>query len=209
MRRISDALGGEEERGEAISTESEKRRVLLELDETTFPTDLLVPLLKKMGCEKVRERHRPAGYGKDMAFFQESDLGVVHYAVLAQAGDVSGAASGKGNLATIEAQIDMAFGMPVADVDGRREVSVDRVIVWTTVRISRSAEEQIVAERSDRLRSVWFKNGSASVAFPFYAWLEGSLRGHLGGQLPDSVSPHTSRTRSGVYRAIGHSCALE
>jgi energy-coupling factor transporter ATP-binding protein EcfA2 len=146
-----------------MATQSEKQKMLLELDEASFRTDLLGPLLKKMGYEKVRERHGSQEYGKDITFYQPSDLGGTHFAVVAKVGNISGAASGRANLATIVNQIGMAFEMPIEDVEDKQEYHVDRVIVWTTGRISNNAQRQILNAQSEKFRNVSFKHGDATI----------------------------------------------
>src|SRR3990172_4480874 len=142
---------------------SRKLSRLSDMSETQFRQDVLVPLLRKMGDQNVRERHGPAEYGKDITFVEVTPLGSTNYAVVAKAGDISGAASGKGNLATVMTQVRQAFELPFYDAEQKRREVVSHVIVWTTGRISNSAETQIVDAMSAQYRNVSFKAGQATV----------------------------------------------
>jgi hypothetical protein len=144
-------------------TQSEKFQMLQELDEATFRTELLVPLLRKMGCEKVRETHGPDEFGKDITFYEPLPLGGIYAAVVAKVGNISGAASGRGTLATVMEQVNMAFEMPIEDVQERQQYRVSRVIVWTTGRISNHAERQIMDSQSEKFRNVVFIDGNATI----------------------------------------------
>ncbi len=115
-----------------MQDQSHKYAMLQELNETEFRQEVLIPLLKKMGFEKVRERHGPQEYGKDITFFEPSAFGGTHFAVVAKVGNISGAATGKQNLETVKTQIDQAFSLPFDDVEDKKSYQVERVIVWTT-----------------------------------------------------------------------------
>lgn len=144
-------------------THKEKLDFLRRLNEAQFRTDVLIPLLKKMAYQKVRERHGPQEYGKDITFYEASPLGGMYYAVVAKAGDISGAASGQKNLEVVKAQINHAFIMPFDDVEDKQRHHIDRVIVWTTGNISNNAQALIMELARDRFRNVDFKHGEATV----------------------------------------------
>lgn len=146
-----------------MTSHSQKLQTLHKLSEAEFRSQLLIPLLKKMGYEKVRERHGPNEYGKDITFRKSSALEVTHFAIVAKVGDISGAASGKGNLATVQIQINQAFNMLVEDVEERQVYHINRVIVWTTGKISSSAEKQIMHSQDSFFKNVEFKDGPATV----------------------------------------------
>lgn len=146
-----------------MATQSERWKMLQELDEAEFRTDLLVPLLRKMGYHDVRERHGPAEYGKDITFREASPLGDQYHAVVAKAGPINAAASGKHNLNTVENQVDMAFKMPMPDVEAKKKQHVDRVIVWATGRISGNAQDRIIEGRAREFRNIGFKDGQATI----------------------------------------------
>lgn len=146
-----------------MQKQSQKLENLRKLNEAEFREDVLIPLLKKMGYEKVRERHGTQEYGKDITFYESSKLSNTYYAVVAKAGKISGAASGNRNLSTINTQIDQAFMIPFEDVEDKKKHHIDRVIVWTTDSISNNAQKQILAQSSTRYRPVDFKDGQATI----------------------------------------------
>ena len=137
--------------------------MLKELNEAEFRQDVLIPLLKKLGYQKVRERHGSQEYGKDITFYEESQFGGMYYAIVAKVGDISGAASGKQNLDIVKAQIDQAFTMPFEDSEDKETYHIDRVIVWTTGSISNNAERQIVNLADARYKYVIFRGDEATV----------------------------------------------
>lgn len=142
---------------------SERRQLLKELNEDQFRNEALVPLLKKMGCEKVRERHGPDEYGKDITFIDPSPLGESHVAIVAKVGNISGAASGASNLSVVKNQINMAIDLPIEDVERKSKYRVNRVIVWTNGNISGNAQKQIIETLTDQFRNVDFKDGQATL----------------------------------------------
>lgn len=142
---------------------SEKLRILRDLDEATFRTDVLVPLLRKMGYDNVRETHGPNEFGVDIAFRETSPLSTSIVGIVAKVGNISGAASGKENLNTILNQINMSFDVPIEDVGEKKTSRVSRVIVWTTGKIVPHAQHQIIHSLSDKFRNVDFKDGQATI----------------------------------------------
>ena len=143
--------------------QKQKLDMLQGLNEMEFRQEVLIPLLKKMGYQKVRERHGPQEYGKDITFYEPSEFGGMYYAVVAKVGAISGAASGKRNLATINTQIAQAFSMPFEDVEDKKTYCVNRVIVWTTGNISNNAERQIVNAANDEYKQVVFRGDEATL----------------------------------------------
>jgi hypothetical protein len=147
-----------------MSNQSQKRQILKDLDEEAFRADVLVPLLKRMQrYEQVRERHGKTEFGKDITFRERSPLGDTYFAVVAKVGDISGSASGHKNLGAIQEQIDMAFDMPIEDVEDKQKYQVNHVIVWTTGNISNNAERRIIEAPANKFRHVSFKSGQATL----------------------------------------------
>jgi len=152
---------------------AEKLDRLSNLSEAEFRANLLIPLLRKMQYADVRERHGTAEYGKDITFSEETPLGNTYYAIVAKVGDISGSASGKQNLAIVKEQVSQAFSIPYPDLDNKRKQAVNHVIVWTSGKISNSAETQVIDSLSSEYRNVSFKDGQATVElvdkyFPTY-----------------------------------------
>ena len=146
-----------------MTNQADKLKILKSMSEAEFRAEVLVPLLKNMSYEQVRERHGTQEYGKDITFYEKSDFGDIHYAVVAKKGNISGAASGKGNLATIMNQIDQAFTIPYDDVEDKKRFHIDRVIVWTTGKISNNAEAQVMNLAQSRYKYVVFRDGNATL----------------------------------------------
>jgi len=146
-----------------MASQSEKWKILQELDEAEFRTDLLIPLLRKMGYQDVRERHGPAEYGKDITFRETSPLGDKYYAVVAKVGNVSGGAKGKWNLNAVVNQVDMAFKVRFKDVETKKKHDVNYVIVWASGRISNHAQDRIMEGRAREFRNIEFKDGQATI----------------------------------------------
>jgi len=146
-----------------MATQSDKWKLLQELDEATFRTDVLLPLLKRMGYYDVRERHGPDEYGKDITFREVSPLGDNYYAVIVKVGDISGAARGKKNLDAVQSQINMAFSMPIEDIEAKKKHDVNHVIVWTTGKISNNAQRRIMENKAREYRNIDFKDGQATI----------------------------------------------
>lgn len=143
----------------------DKKDYLRKLTEEEFREEILIPLLKRMGYEQVRHEHGTHEYGKDIIFQKSDDLSILSYAVVAKIGDISGAASGKGNLAVIREQINQAFNISAKDVTNPRtkEYQVNKVIIWTTGKISIQAREQIMSDRSGAYINVDFKDLDATL----------------------------------------------
>lgn len=133
------------------------------LSEAQFRIDLLIPLLTRIGCKNVRERHGPEEYGKDITFSEVSPLGTTYVAVVAKVGNISGAASGVQNLNTVLNQVNMAFEMDYEDIETKQKHRINRVIVWTTGKIANNAEKRIISSSSDQYRNIEFKDGQATI----------------------------------------------
>jgi hypothetical protein len=146
-----------------MSSKSSEIQNLQSLSEEDFRQEVLIPLLRKMNFQKVRERHGPDEYGKDITFFEPAEFGGTRYAIVAKVGSISGAASGKSNLEIVKNQIRQAFSMPYFDLEDKRSYSIDKVIVWTTGNISRNAQEQIKELSDQHFKYVDFRDGSGTI----------------------------------------------
>lgn len=145
-----------------MSTLKEKLSVLSELSENEFRTEVLIPLIKRMGAENVRHRHGPDEYGKDITFVETTNISTSNIAVVAKIGNISGAASGRDNLDTVLSQVKMAFDVPFYQLGTKKEEKINRVIVWCTGNISRNAETRIKS-LGNQYRNIDFKNGEATI----------------------------------------------
>lgn len=142
----------------------DRLEILHSLSEDEFRKEALIPLLTCMGFTKVRERHGTREFGKDITFCQPGVLGDIYFAVVAKVGDISGSASGKGNLSEVTEQINEAFDIPLEDVETKQRITIGRVIVWTSGKISNKAESLIFNSLSDKYRNVDFKDEQATIA---------------------------------------------
>ena len=156
----------------------DKRQSLHSLDESRL-RELLVILLRKMGFSRVHLNHGANEYGKDIVFKEDGTLGDTYYAVIVKTGDISGSNDGSANLTNIlrniNNQIEDAFEVAYEDVtsDDSKRHRINEVIVWTTGRISRKAEKQIIENLDNRYRNVRFRNGNDTIElleqyFPSY-----------------------------------------
>lgn len=148
---------------------STKHQKLNTLTEAEFREEVIIPLLIKMGYERVRLRHGPQEYGKDVTYCEPSKLtSATHYAVVAKVGKISGAASGRDSILiqTIKDQIIQAFTIPIEDVTDTRshETYVNQVIVWTTDTISDNAQKRIIKDIKVEYRNnVTFVDGDTTI----------------------------------------------
>lgn len=146
-----------------MSSQKDKFEKIQALDEASFRTEVIIPLLKKMGFEKVRETHGVNELGKDIVFYEPAKLGGFHSAVVAKVGNISGSASGEKNLQIVMNQIDMAFSNPFFDMEDKQNYLVNKVIVWTSGNISSNAEKQI-QNRLHEFRNVVFFDGQKTIS---------------------------------------------
>ncbi|NLE44541.1 MAG: restriction endonuclease, partial [Chloroflexi bacterium] len=146
-----------------------KYEQLNKLNEADFRSSVLMPLLKRMKYEQVRLRHGSQEYGKDITCYQTGVLGSINYAIVAKAGDISGAASGRNSIlvGTIRDQIRQAFTVPIEDVTyPQSETYVNHVIVWTNGKISGNAQKRILHDIQMEYRNnVTFIDGQKTVEY--------------------------------------------
>ena len=142
---------------------------LLSQSETQFH-ELLLKLLPRMEAKNVEYTHGPDEHGKDIVFYKEDNFGRTYCAVVAKAGDISGASSGKRTLKTllqtIEYQIESAFKVAYKDVTSEHaeQVQMNEVIVWTTGSISNTAQDRILSSLNSEYRNVRFRDGKQTLA---------------------------------------------
>lgn len=141
---------------------SDKKKTFQVLKEDEFRSEVIIPLLKNMGMQQVRERHGTQEYGKDITFFQVSPLGNIYSAVVAKVGKIDGSAGGKSNLDTVLNQVKMAFNMPLEDIEQKQKYSINEVIVWTSGNIANNAERRIM-ESIKEYRNIRFFDGQKTL----------------------------------------------
>ncbi|MEI6776236.1 MAG: NACHT domain-containing protein [Chloroflexales bacterium] len=145
-----------------MAPHSEKYKLLQTLKEDAFRTEVIIPLLTKMGFSQVRERHGTQEYGKDITYRSSNPLGDVFGAVVAKVGPIAGSASGKQTLSTVLDQVNMAFDMPLIDAEQQQRLSIYEVIVWTSGNIANNAENRII-ESAGKYRNIRFFDGQKTI----------------------------------------------
>ena len=112
------------------------------LDEASFRTSVLIPLLKAMGYRDVEHYHGPNEQGKDVVGWKEEEDGTRAYtAVVAKKGNLNASASG--DAANVATQVRQAFGSGFSNaVSGERQ-KAHRVVIATTGSIREEAREAI------------------------------------------------------------------
>lgn len=129
------------------------------MDEASFRTGVLVPLLRAMGYRDVEHYHGRDELGKDIvAWKREADGSRENFAVVAKVGAISASASG--DAGTVATQVRQALGSTYTDPTTGDERRAHRVVVATTGTI-RDASRRAVLSQLDpaTLRAVRFWNG--------------------------------------------------
>jgi len=113
-----------------------------EKDEILFCTEILDPLLRKMGFESVRYTHGRKEYGKDFTFSEPTKFGDWrHYGLQAKAGSVSGEVNSE--IDDILGQIEDAFKVPYRELGSKEERFISTFIVAISGHFTENAEEKI------------------------------------------------------------------
>lgn len=125
---------------------SEKKNLLKSLDEQQFRTEVIIPLLSKMGFLAPLEYHGPNEKGKDIICFDYDRLNEQRFlAVVAKTGDLSGSASSGSGLMNVAIQIQQSFDNPYENLYNMRQLYINEVWVMTTGRIVPGAQESVIA----------------------------------------------------------------
>ena len=114
------------------------------LDEDGLRSEVLVPLLARLGFKAVTVYHGPGERGKDIIAFSETSLAEREYlAVVAKTTDLTGSVSSSKGLREVLHQVQQCFDIPYTDLFGMKRVMIDRVWVVTSGRIVSGAESSI------------------------------------------------------------------
>lgn len=125
---------------------SEKKNLLKSLDEQQFRTEVIIPLLSKMGFFAPLEYHGPNEKGKDIICFDYDRLNEQRFlAVVAKTGDLSGSASSGSGLMNVAIHIQQSFDNPYENLYNMRQLYINEVWVMTTGRIVPGAQESAIA----------------------------------------------------------------
>ena len=129
------------------SIDKRLRERVVSLDENQFISNVLHPLLQRMGYERIRQItfHGPGEFGSDILPFRyKTPLGTLeYYAVQAKAVDIHGTSSKSGNAAELISQATQAFAVSfVDDIDNERK-HIDKFVIATNKGITADARRFI------------------------------------------------------------------
>jgi len=146
---------------------TEKLRSLSALSEAELRHQVLIPLLGRMGFRAATELHGHVEHGKDIVAFDYGKLKQRSYlAVVAKAGDLTGAVSEKRGVREVLFQVEGAFDTPYRDLFDVKEIQIDEVWVVTSGRITPNARESLFGTLQKRHleRRTRFVSGEQLVA---------------------------------------------
>jgi hypothetical protein len=111
--------------------------------EDVFCTELLAPLLRRMGFLSVRYLHGTREYGKDFTFSELTPFGHLrHYGLQAKAGDVSGEVNAA--IDEIIGQAKDAFAVPYVELGSKEQRFISTFVIAISGRFTANAKEKIV-----------------------------------------------------------------
>lgn len=178
-----------------------------DMNEASFRTDVLIPLLRAMGYHDVEHYHGRDELGKDIVAWRQDDDGSrENVAVVAKVGSIN--ASATGDAATVATQVRQALGSTYTDPTTGEEQSAHRVIVATTGSIRDAARRAIQTQFDPATRrAVRFWSGdkvrellAEYLPPPTLPGALAQVQSHLGGV--ESFDIETTTTRAGtVFRA--------
>ena len=114
-----------------------------ESDESLLCTEVLAPLLRRMGFMTVRYRHGTKEYGKDFTFSELTPFGQMrHYGLQAKAGNVSGEVNS--DIDKLIGQIKDAFSMPYYEVGSKEARFISVYVIAISGLFTQNAKEKIV-----------------------------------------------------------------
>lgn len=114
-----------------------------ETDETLFCTEIISPLLKRMGFISVRYQHGTKEYGKDFTFSELTPFGQMrHYGLQAKAGDISGEVNSE--IDELLGQIEDAFSMPYYELGSKEPRYISTFIIAISGKFTQNAKEKLI-----------------------------------------------------------------
>ncbi|MFZ6024807.1 MAG: restriction endonuclease [Bacteroidota bacterium] len=114
-----------------------------ETTESLFCTEILYPLLRKMGYIDVRYTHGKKEYGKDFTFSEQTKFGNLrHFGLQAKAGNLRGNVNA--DIDEIIGQLNDAFGMPYHEVSANENRQISTFIVAISGQYTENAKEKII-----------------------------------------------------------------
>jgi hypothetical protein len=142
-----------------------------EEDEALFCTEVLAPLLRRMGFLSVRYNHGVREYGKDFTFSEMTPFSDLrHYGLQAKAGDVSGGVNA--SIDEIIGQVNDAFAMPYYELGAKDPRYISTFVVAISGRFTENAKEKIAQKIPKGLiGSVLFLDRERIIEFIERYWL--------------------------------------
>lgn len=127
-----------------------------ETDEKLFCTEILTPLLRRMGFISVSYKHGKKEYGKDYTFSEMTPFGELrHFGLQAKAGNISGKINSE--VDEIIGQLNDAFSMPYIEISSSDKRYISVFIVAISGNFAENAKEKIVEKIPKGLHgSVYF-----------------------------------------------------
>lgn len=123
-----------------------------ETNEKRFCTELLFPLLRKMGFTDVRYNHGVKEYGKDFTFSELTKFGNLrHYGLQAKAGNMRGNVNS--DIDEIIGQLNDAFSMPYHEISANETRNISTFLIAVSGRFTDNAKEKIVQKIPPLFRS--------------------------------------------------------
>ncbi len=122
-----------------------------ETEEKLFSTEILYPLLRKMGFIDVRYTHGKREYGKDFTFSDVTAFGNLrHYGMQVKAGNMRGNVNA--DIDEIIGQLDDAFSMPYFEVTANEERRINTFVIAISGNFTENAKEKIANKIPNTLK---------------------------------------------------------
>lgn len=114
-----------------------------ETDEKLFCTEIIFPLLRKMGFIDVRFNHGVREYGKDFTFSEVTKFGNLrHFAIQAKAGNLKGSVNAE--IDEIIGQLNDAFTMSYYEVCANETRNISTFIIAISGHFTENAKDKII-----------------------------------------------------------------
>lgn len=118
-------------------------------NEKLFSTELILPLLRKMGFIDVVYNHGKKEYGKDFTFSEVDRFGrMINYGLQVKAGDMSGKVNSP--IEEILGQLEDAFCMPYYSLTSKEPKYISSLIIAIRGRFTENAKEKIMKKIHNR-----------------------------------------------------------
>jgi hypothetical protein len=146
-----------------------------EQDESLFCTDILGPLLRRMGFLSVRYTHGTKEFGRDFTFAEATRFGNFrHFGLQAKAGNISGGANSA--VDELVGQVADAFALPFYGVGSGDAHYISELVIAISGRFTENAKEKIVAKVSPSLLgSIYFLDRESILELVERHWVAKTL----------------------------------